>query len=311
MESVSAREKYQVDGNDGFLQQIKCDCYEPKVSIIMAVYNSNLNYLKASVESILAQTFAEFEFVICDDGSSPDVIEFLEEISKNDSRIRVLHNSTNMGLPFSLNKCLNASRSDIVARMDDDDISSPYRIEIEYSFLTSHPKYSFCSSEALLIDETGHPYRYLRRKKTPSNAEVALGTQFVHPSTMVRRKDLFDVGCYSSNKLTRIGRCEDYDLWNRLYYNGHIGANLKKPLLCYRELKTSYKKRTLKSRRVHFKLKKIWWKKWKSKGVKINAFGKLKAFLISVLPPKFLFLLHVHNGQRREDVNSLYIQYFK
>ena len=118
-------------------------CINPKkrplVSVIMGVYNSQ-GTLSEAVMSILNQTYSNFEFLICDDGSTDDSLKLLGNFS--DKRIKILRNEVNRGLAFSLNKCLVASSGAYVARMDADDVAFPDRLETQLSFLEKNKKNS-------------------------------------------------------------------------------------------------------------------------------------------------------------------------
>ena len=126
----------------------------PRVSVIMSVFNRE-NCLERSINSILSQTFTDFEFVICDDGSSDNSYEKLLEFAKIDKRIKVIKNTKNEGIAFSLNRCLEVSNGEYIAKMDDDDYSHPSRFEREVEFLDTHPEYSIVGTRRHSFDENG------------------------------------------------------------------------------------------------------------------------------------------------------------
>jgi len=114
----------------------------PNISVIMGVYNGEHRVTKA-VESILNQDYEDFEFIICDDGSTDDSYYVLEMLSKQDNRIVLLKNSKNMGLAPTLNYCLKNARASYIARMDDDDWSHPERFKKQVKFLDENPSYGY------------------------------------------------------------------------------------------------------------------------------------------------------------------------
>lgn len=126
---------------------------EPVVSVIMGVYNQcNQVELLQAVNSILAQTFKDFEFIIYDDGSVEKSAEYIRNLIYLDRRIRVIRNEENMGLAFSLNQCIGEARGKYLARMDADDISLPDRLKREVDFLERHAEYAWVGSNAGVFD---------------------------------------------------------------------------------------------------------------------------------------------------------------
>ena len=114
------------------------------ISIVMPVYNTPTEYLKESVESIIGQSFEDFEFVIIDDGSTNGNADYLDSL--NDQRIRIIRNPQNIGITKSLNIGLRAAKGKYIARMDSDDISVPWRLEKQYYFMEEHPDVIMCGS---------------------------------------------------------------------------------------------------------------------------------------------------------------------
>ena len=129
---------------------------EPTISILMGVYQPifKLNALRDAVASILTQTFGDFEFLICDDGSCEEVLRYLESVAAADRRVRLIRSPKALTLPQKLNLCLGAARGQWIARQDDDDLSSPQRLEKELAFLETHPQYAFvgCNVELRMAD---------------------------------------------------------------------------------------------------------------------------------------------------------------
>lgn len=204
----------------------------PIVSVIMGVYykNNDLFFLKRSVESILAQSMTDLEFVICDDGSTAAVCQYLEEMKHKDSRIRIVRTGELFSLPEKLNACLSQSTGKLIARMDDDDYSHIDRFTRQISFMQQHPEVAFVGCQAnlwrkgMVIDVRHFPL-------LPSVKDFYFSQPFLHPSLMFRREPLELVGGYSTDRYCLL--CEDYDLLLRLYALGYQGANLPQVLIDY------------------------------------------------------------------------------
>lgn len=213
-----------------------------KISVIMGCYNpSDRGKLYLAVNSVLKQTFKDFEFIICDDGSVDYGKNLIKSLEKLDTRVKVIRNEENKGLAFSLNQCIKIAKGEYIARMDDDDVSMENRLELEKEFLDRNKRIDFVGTNIKYIDDNNHVWgeRYL--KEYPVKEDLLLNSPFVHPSMMIRKSVFDKYGAYSVERITR--RAEDYDLWMRLYSKGIKGANLQKNLLKYREGKTAGKKR--------------------------------------------------------------------
>lgn len=208
----------------------------PKVSIIMGVYNcKDFELLDRSVDSILNQTFQDFEFIICNDGSTNSTLDYLNTIKNKDNRIRIISYLQNKGLNFALNKCLEIASGEYVARQDDDDISEINRLEKEVLFLDTHNDYSIVGTLAKIYDDNGIWGDYNVPEK-PTKKNFYWNSPFIHPSIMIRKEAYESVGGYRIARETR--RCEDLDLFMRMYAKGHIGYNLQEHLYYYRMINT-------------------------------------------------------------------------
>lgn len=226
----------------------------PKVSIIMGVYNGE-KYLGRAIDSILAQTYNDFEFIICNDASTDRTLKLLKTYASQDNRIIILNNEKNLGLAKSLNKCIEISTGKLIARMDDDDIAVSDRFEKQINFLDNHSEFAFVGSGIQFFNESGE-FGTLIPKELPDKKDVFYGGSFMHPTIIIRKEALVSVGGYTSNKYTR--RAEDYDLWCKLYSVGRIGGNLQEVLLNYYEGEISFSKRKIKDRLDLIRLKKLW-----------------------------------------------------
>src|SRR5438046_7283926 len=198
----------------------------PVVTVLMAARNGAA-FLCEAIESILGQTLSNFEFVIVNDASTDNTRAIIQ--SYNDRRIRLIENASPMGLAASLNRGVEVANGTYIARMDQDDISFPHRLERQVQFLETHQDVCVCGSWAGLIDEGNSPHG-VRRK--PSGDEISAGywltSPIIHPSAMIRRAQLGDLRYDETLRCT-----EDYDLWFRLARHGKID-NIPEPLLSYR-----------------------------------------------------------------------------
>jgi glycosyltransferase involved in cell wall biosynthesis len=201
----------------------------PRVSVVMAVRNG-APYLEQAVNSILAQTFTDFEFVIIDDGSTDSTPEVLERYQAADHRVQV-HHQENVGLTPSLNRGCARARGVYLARMDADDVAFPERLGRQVEFLDRHPEVALVGSSVVRIDESS---REIKVSACPtSHAEIVRALTeyncFTHPTVMLRKHMLVTVGGYRD----AYRHAQDYDLWLRLAERYEL-ANLADPLLYYR-----------------------------------------------------------------------------
>jgi GT2 family glycosyltransferase len=203
----------------------------PRLSVIMSVYNDAI-YLPVAIESILAQTFSDFEFLIVDDGSDDDSGSIIERYAGQDSRIRAFHQA-NRGLIYSLNMMIAKARTPLLARMDGDDISLPDRLATQFAYLESHPHIGVLGTGADTIDDLGNAgLRRFDNVTDPDDvvADLMNGPPLCHPSVVMRRDVVERVGGYHPAFL----HCEDYDLWLRLSEITRL-SSLPERLILYRQ----------------------------------------------------------------------------
>ncbi len=216
---------------------------KPKVSIIMGIYNCEAT-LPRAIDSVLNQTYNNWELIMCDDASSDKTYEVACKYAKSHlNKIKVLRNDVNKKLAYSLNRCLKESSGEYIARMDADDINLPERIEKEVEFLSTHPEYSLVSCRAIVFDENGD--RGIRDKAGEHfKEEMIKGLPFLHPTIMVRKTAFDKLNGYTVAKRTERG--QDVDLYFRFFAMGFRGYTIEDPLYRYHESKKDYKKRNLK-----------------------------------------------------------------
>ncbi len=213
----------------------------PVISVLMGTYNeSEKQQIRTAIDSILGQTFRDFEFIICDDGSEPEFYEWLQKFCKKDARIRLMRNKQNRGLAYTLNRCFFYSSGRYIARMDADDISLPQRLEKQAAFLDANEKYALTGCNVGMIDESSI-WGKRKLKEQPEKMDFLNTSPFVHPTVMMRREVMERLHGYSSGK--QFLRVEDNDFFMRVYESGYIGYNLQEILFLYRETAASYGKR--------------------------------------------------------------------
>lgn len=196
----------------------------PKVSVLMPAYNVKEEYLRKAVESILNQTFKDFEFIILDDCSDRDIAPIIQ--SYNDNRIRFYRNEKNLGIAASRNKLMDLANGEYAAVMDSDDISLPERLEKQVAYMDSHPEVSVLSTgyEAFPKREVAvHP-------ENVTYLDLLQCCRVTHPAAMLRISDFrkYDLKYDSQYECS-----QDYDLWSRAIRYVKI-ANLPEVLLKYR-----------------------------------------------------------------------------
>jgi glycosyltransferase involved in cell wall biosynthesis len=184
----------------------------PKISVVMSMYNAE-KYLRPALESILNQTYRDFEFIIIDDGSSDGSSEIV--MSYDDPRIRLVQ-QVNHKLVYSLNKAVHLARGEYIARMDADDISMPTRLEDELALFELKPRLGLVGSFFAYIEEaTGKPTSDIiayPTKHTDVRRALYINNPFAHGSVMYRKQAFLDAGDYTS----AYGPTEDYELWRRI-----------------------------------------------------------------------------------------------
>jgi hypothetical protein len=201
----------------------------PVVSFVMSVRDGE-RYLAAAIDSVLEQSFTDFELVVIDDGSTDSSPRILDEYASSDARVLV-HRHENVGLVTSLNRGVAYARSALIARLDADDVARPDRLERQVGYLMRHPEVGLVGGAAVFIDETGRAFAEGRYPAGDAEIRDAFSTTtpFVHSAVTMRREVFDAAGGYRAAFLY----AEDLDLWLRIGAVSRL-ANLDETVVSYR-----------------------------------------------------------------------------
>lgn len=200
----------------------------PAVTVLMPVYNG-APYLREAVDSILNQTFSDFDFLIVDDGSTDETPKILEEYIRKDARVRVVRNEKNLRISASLNRGLELAAAPLIARMDADDVSLPERLEKQVEFMRKHPDVAVCGGALQLYERPDVWVPPLEHEAI--RACLLFESAIFHPTAIFKKREILSVGGYDP----ALPPAEDYALWvAAAMYNGCRVANLETVVLRYR-----------------------------------------------------------------------------
>lgn len=201
----------------------------PAISVIMPLYRSQ-EFLKESIDSIIRQSFNDFEFLIIVDNASEATVSILDEYVKADSRIKVYYND-DMGLINSLNMGFKAAKGKYIVRMDSDDICLPTRLEKQFLYMEEHPEIGILGTSYEIIDGNGNTTNIYHPINNPKLIKWRLiyDNCLTHSSVIIRSNILGKTGYYRSNAKY----AEDYDLWARASHITNI-SNYRDVLIKYR-----------------------------------------------------------------------------
>jgi glycosyltransferase involved in cell wall biosynthesis len=197
----------------------------PQVTVLMSAYNAE-RHLAEAMDSVLAQTFRDFEFLIFEDGSNDSTLGILKSYS--DPRIRLVENGTNLGLTRNLERGMQMARGDCVARMDADDICMPHRLASQLNYLSAHPEVSALGSAVTFFGKDREKFvAYQPLVHDEIKCALLYGFTMLHPSVMLRKPD-FDRHGLNYDPAFEVS--QDHDLWVRAVRKVKF-ANLREPLL--------------------------------------------------------------------------------
>ena len=202
--------------------------HTPHISVILPAYNAE-EYLGEAIQSILDQTFGDFELIIINDKSTDATATIIS--SFNDPRILILNNTVNRNITYSLNKGIKEAKGKYIARMDADDIALPNRLSLQFEFLQNNPGTILVGSNIEVINEKG---KHLAHREYPGSHDEIIKmlndkSAFAHPTVMFLKSAVMAVQGYQN----KYKAGQDYDLWLRLCSQGNL-ANLPEYLLKYR-----------------------------------------------------------------------------
>lgn len=264
----------------------------PKVSVLLATYNCEKT-ISESIDSILSQTYTDWECVICDDCSTDNTYSILCGYKeKYPDKFIILKNEINSKLSYSLNRCIKHANGELMARMDGDDISLPDRFQKQVDFFDANPDIDAVGSITTLFDESGD-YGIAEYPEHPDKFTMYMQVPFAHPAVMVRKTAYEKLGGYTVSK--RTVRSQDYDLWFRFFAAGFKGYNFQTPLLRFREDKNAVTRRTAK---VRFNATRTLLKGYKMLNYPLHCYPKaFKPMLKIFIPNKFIYWYH-HRKQK-------------
>lgn len=214
-----------------------------ELSVIMTTYNENLNFLKNCINSVLRQTFNNFDFIIVVEPDETNM-NFLESVASMDKRVTILKNKTKLGISGSRNRAIQESSGEYIAIIDGDDYCDLSRFEKQLKFLENNPGISVVGSNMYLIDEDNNIIGQRRYPETYKDIKRSflVTMSIANPTVIMRRKDIEEVGFFN-NSFTK---AEDFELWLRFLAKEKKMHNLQENLLYYRiQAKHSEKRSTI------------------------------------------------------------------
>ena len=256
-----------------------------QISVIMGIYNC-ADTLSDAIDSILAQTYTNWQLILCDDCSTDKTYDIAKSYQERfPDKIILIQNETNSRLAYSLNHCLKYATGKYVARMDGDDISVPERFEKQIKFLKENPEIDLVGTSMQRFSDENGMADIVPSVQNPNYYTMKTKIPFHHATIMVKREVYEKLNGYTVCQRTT--RCEDYDLWFRFFKAGFKGQSLKEPLYLVREDIAAIRRRTAKSRMNA--LKTTW------QGYKLLGYPKIwlvkptaRAIFKSLVPYKFI-----------------------
>ena len=258
-----------------------------KVSIIMGAYNT-ASTLPSSIDSVINQTYKDWELIICDDCSKDNTYDVAKSYADKYENIVVIRNEKNSRLAYSLNHCLQYAKGEYVARMDADDLCLPDRLEKQVKFLDEHPEYQVVGGGVLLFDGE-KVKKTLLNPEVPEKEYLAKGVPFFHPTIMMRKSAYDALDGYLVSERTKRG--QDYDMWFRFFANGFKGYNLQEPVLRYHDSIEDYGKKS--SWEMTWSATKTMWIGFNMVRMPLRLYPwVLKPIISYLLPRKIVYMIH-------------------
>ena len=263
---------------------------EPFITVFTPNFNGS-RYISETIESVLNQTYSNFEYIIVDDCSTDNSWQIIQEYAKKDNRIKPYKNKKNLHIVKTRNRGfkLSSSNAKYFAIIDSDDVALPYRFKVQVEFLEKNPDFGLVGSDTIIINENSQIIGF--RKYPSTNNEIRKVITRINPiaqsSVTLRKKAIEEVGMYDLNWKV----AQDYDYWLRVGILWKIG-NIKRPLIKYRLSKTQIKKTHLKENiQNSFKIQKKALTVYGYKDRLYNKFFRILMRIISIFP-KFIYFLY-------------------
>lgn len=217
----------------------------PKVSILMGVYNCE-NTVSEAIDSIINQTYTNWELIICDDHSNDNTYKIVKEYEKKyHKKIKLIRNNSNLTLGPTLNKCLKLATGKYIARHDGDDLYQQDKLENQVDFLEKNHDIDLVGTGMRMFDENGFYGERLVKEK-PVKEDLMRGSTFAHATIMAKKEVYILLNGYSE-ELSKKG-VEDYELWFRFFEKSFSGYNIQTCLYNVREDRDAYKRKNIKRR---------------------------------------------------------------
>ncbi len=266
----------------------------PTVSVISGAYNvADCKILDKSIRSVLEQTFDDFEFIICDDGSTDGTYEILKKYADADNRIKLIKNKKNLGLVETLNKCLALAKGKYIARHDCDDYNDLTRFEKQVAYFEDRSELLVLGTATYLFDETGIWDKEIM-PRVVENRDFLFNNPYKHGSTMMRREALLSIGGYRIAPETV--RNEDYDLFMRMQTLAR-GENLPEPLYYFCE---DNEARARRKYRYRINEARVRAKGFKALGLMPGAlFYVIKPLIVGLIPASILTQLQKRRRKKK------------
>lgn len=259
----------------------------PNISVLMGIYNCE-STLADAIESILKQTYKDWELIMCDDGSSDSTYMVALQYQRlYSNKIMLVKNEENRGLNYTLNKCLSLATGKFIARMDGDDVCDPQRFSKEVAVLMNEPDIAIVSTDMTYFDETG-TWGLVRHAEYPECKDFMKGSPFCHAPSLVRKEAFDAVGGYSESK--RLLRVEDYHLWIKMYHAGYRGKNIHESLYQMRDDMNAYHRR-----KFRYRLNEAYVKVFAVSQLNLPLFFyvyALRPIIVGLLPTRVYDILH-------------------
>lgn len=245
-----------------------------QISVIMAVYNCG-ELVRTSIDSILAQTYTNWKMIICNDCSTDNTLEIINEYAqKYPDKFLIIQNEKNSRLAASLNHCLEYADGEFCARMDGDDYVSPDRFEKQIEFLNEYPNVDLVGTYMQRFNEDKFA-DIVKVPQKPNKYTLKNAVPFNHGTIMTYKRVYDELGGYTVSEVA--SRAEDVDLWFRFFAADFCGENIPEPLYFVRENVDAIKRRTFKSR-------------WNAFKIRIYGYKLLKFPKIWIIKPFFITL---------------------